>query len=68
MYDHQIALTYSFSLKIYSQNPHLIAQHQDSTGFRTLVIDKANNFGTYAISYTDGNNHGQYGFGQCNLQ
>ena len=68
IFNHGINITYPFSLIIKSQNPHLVAEYQDSIAFRTLVIDRENNYGTYAVSYTDGKTHGEYGIGECKLQ
>ena len=63
-----IELTYNFKLEIVSDDLRLIATHSNKNVINTLVIDKSINFATYSLSYTDGYEHGQYGFGKCNLQ
>tara|TARA_Y100000996_G_C22114872_1_gene475558 strand:- start:115 stop:471 length:357 start_codon:yes stop_codon:yes gene_type:complete len=67
-YNHGIELTYNHKLDIVSDDLRLIATHTNKDIIRTLVIDKSINFATYSLSYTDGYEHGQYGFGKCNLQ
>ncbi len=67
-YDHEIELTYTHKLEVISDDLRLIATHSNKKTVRTLVIDKTINFATYSLSYTDGFEHGQYGFGKCNLQ
>jgi len=69
IYDHEYNFTYpDKNLIIYSENPQLVAIYQDSSQFSSLVIDKPNNFGTYTISYSNGNFAGQFGMGRCYLQ
>ena len=68
IYDHEIKITYFFTLEILTKNSQLIAMYTDSSALKTLVIDRENSFGTYAIFYTDGSDSGQYGLGKCNLQ
>jgi len=68
IYNHGIELTYNFKLEIVSDDLRLIATHSNKNAITTLVIDKSINFATYSLSYTDGYEHGQYGFGKCNLQ
>ena len=68
IYDHEIDLTYSKTLSIYSKSPNLIAIGQFTNNFETLVIDKKSSIATLSYSYTDYSISGSYGIGKCKLQ
>ena len=68
IFDHEIEVTYTDKLNIIWNDLQLLAINTNKKKIRTLVIDKLNNFATYSLSYTDGEEHGQYGIGKCKLQ
>ncbi len=68
IYDHEIEVTYRTKLDIFKNDVRLVAMTVEKNKIRTLIIDKQINFATYSISYTDGEEHGQYGIGKCKLQ
>jgi hypothetical protein len=65
IFDHEIDLSYSKKLDVMIDDDQILAVSFEENSIDILVIDRLNDTATYSLSYIDGYNHGQYGFGKC---